>query len=275
MIVTLRAGFDVHATYMVFESASEQRLQQLISQLLYEISMRFAKRSRLRALQRGDKARVSVRLVLCKLFCNAGYFPIHLEFETTWEEERLLVEMLCKWCGKETPDDSAFCESCGKAISEEATSEGAEALSDAGADASPDDVDEEQASAVEGESSDAAAEQQESALEEKLQAVLSEEAPNDAEEVAAEEILDAYEPWLSFGSPACSPVEFAAEESAASIPAAIRRSKRDEPLVDPPTPPYQPKLGVSRIVIVATVAVLFAAALILLTCVILMRVMGL
>ena len=187
----------------------------------------------------------------------------------------LLVEMLCKWCGEETPDDSAFCESCGKAISGESSSEEGEASSDAVDVALLDDVDGEQASAVGGESSDAAAEQPESALEEKSQAVLSEESSNAAAEAVAEEILDAYEPWLSFGAPAGTPVEFAAEESAASIPAAIRRSKRDEPLVDPPTPPYQPKLGVSRIVIVATVAVLFAAALILLTCVILMRVMGL
>lgn len=219
--------------------------------------------------------RAASRPASCKLFCNEGYFPIHLEFEASWEEERLLVEMLCKWCGEETPDDSAFCESCGRGISEETPSEEAVALSDAGDDVSSDDVDEEQASAVERDLSDTAAEQQESALEEKSQDALGEKTSNVAKEAISEEILDVYEPWFSFGMPAGSPVEFAVEESAEPIPDAIRWSAQDEPLVDPPTPPQQPKLGVSRIVIVATVAVLFCAALILLTCVILMRVIGL
>ena len=198
-----------------------------------------------------------------------------LSLRQVGDEERLLVEMLCKWCGKETPNDSAFCESCGREISEETLSEKPEVLSSADDDASLDDVDEEQASAVEGESSDTAAEQQASVFEEKSQDVLSEKTPNAVKEAVSEEILDVYEPWLSFGMPAGSPVEFAVEESAEPILDAIRWSTQDEPLVDPPTPPHQPKLGVSRIVIVATVAVLFSAALILLTCVILMRVIGL
>ena len=56
---------------------------------------------------------------------------------------------------------------------------------------------------------------------------------------------------------------------------AISRTSSDDPLVEPPSPPIQPKLSAGRVVIVGTIAVLFAAAVILLAGVSVIRFLGL
>jgi len=56
---------------------------------------------------------------------------------------------------------------------------------------------------------------------------------------------------------------------------AIRRTYADDPLVEPPSPPIQPKLSKGRVAVVGTIAVLFSAAVILLAWAAIMRVLGL
>ena len=56
---------------------------------------------------------------------------------------------------------------------------------------------------------------------------------------------------------------------------AIGRIPDDFPLINPPSPPIQPKLSKGRVAVVVTIAILFAAAVILLSWAIVMRVLGL
>lgn len=162
--------------------------------------------------------------------------------------------MLCVWCGQETPDDSVFCEKCGYAL------EGAEAElgpEDAKtASVSEDIVAEGEDVVAEGEGVVAA---DESVEEPDIEPVAGEEELPDE---AALESPDNYSQALPF------------DDAEINVDA-IRRSNADEPLVEPPSPPIQPKLSPGFIAVVGTIALLFAAAVILLSWASIMRFLGL
>lgn len=193
--------------------------------------------------------------------------------------------MLCMWCGEETPDGSAFCEKCGHAFE---GIEGAPDSEDAGTVLDPENVASEEEgfeqpddepSAIEEELSDDIA----IAIEEELSApAIEEDFPSDAAPTVEEE--------LSSGAAPATEEEFsddAAPETLESysgtlsfddVEASVEPARRISvggPYVEPPSPPIQPELSRGRIAIVATIAVLFAAAVILLAWASILRFLGL
>ena len=148
--------------------------------------------------------------------------------------------MLCEWCGGETPDNSAFCEKCGHTLgSVEATPdfENAEVAHDS-------------ASVV----ADGKGIEQDEAEPSAIEGMSSDEA-----------VIDMPESYSQ--ASAFDDVEISVE--------AIRRTRADDLLVEPPSPPIQPKLSGGRVVVVGVIAVLFAAAVILLAWASIIRFLGL
>lgn len=144
--------------------------------------------------------------------------------------------MRCLWCGEETPDGSTYCEKCGHM------------LEGAGSPANSE-------GAVSADASVELCDTEEPAVE-KAESGASESEEPDAE------ASDGYSYASSFS------------DIGVSVDA-IRRKPADEPLVEPPSPPIQPKLSRGRIAIVGVIAVLFSAAVILLAWATVMRVLGL
>lgn len=139
--------------------------------------------------------------------------------------------MLCVWCKEETPDDSTYCEKCGRAFKDAEAALGLEndpAESD-GAD-------------------------------------LPDAESLEAEEALSDEIVFEVSENDFQASP-FDDVEISVD--------AIERTIEDEPLVEPPSPPIQPKLSKGLVAVVGTIAVLFAAAVILLAWASIMRFLGL
>lgn len=153
--------------------------------------------------------------------------------------------MRCKWCEEETPDNSAYCEKCGRAL------EDVEAVSDSeGEDA------ENAEGAKDAEDAEGAEDVTVKASHAKLfegEQALYDEAPSEIMEDGLQALSDDEQEYAVFTGP---------------IP-------DDYLLVNPPSPPDQPKLSRGRIAIVATIAILFAAAVILLAWAIILRVLGL
>lgn len=172
--------------------------------------------------------------------------------------------MQCKWCGKETPDDSLYCEQCGQILTD------AEDSSAEIEDTAKDDAPQEEGSseaADEAPDSNAADEEDRSEPESDKADLPDEDLEPDKadspdEDLEPESTFDIFSETVPAGGTK-PPLD------------GIRRSSIDYPLVEPPTPPLQPKLSKGRIFIVGLIGVLFSAAVILLAWAILMRVFGL
>ena len=178
--------------------------------------------------------------------------------------------MRCEWCGEETSDDSAFCARCGHRLQEGAAAEGAfggeghadEQFVSSGALAG---------SSVHGaivgnSSSDSGVQRQE----------LPAPNPEKDELVDAPSAVgDAFGFELAFDDD--GPVEFVQDDffSHDAVIPPVQPPDDGGSLVDAPSAPDELVLGRSYVAIIAVMATLFAAAVILLTCVVLMRVLGL
>ena len=147
--------------------------------------------------------------------------------------------MRCVWCGEETPEGSAYCESCGHELEE------ARAVSEP----------EESQDVPLGKHAAAGQAAPGFPYAEPLEA--GEAASGGALFEISEGVLE----------------DILANDVVTSVDA-IAVSSEDEPLVAPPSSPVQPELSRGRIAIVAIIAVLFSAAVILLVWAIVMRVLG-
>ena len=163
--------------------------------------------------------------------------------------------MLCEWCGKETPDESAFCKHCGKAFADAASNAGTSSASNAedGAKFQEDRT---------GEGVD-------------MPGADAESGPANASDVSNGNDMPSEEPEDEL--PEFAPVRIRGEfeEFASRTVRPISRSLEDVPLVDLPSVPEQPVLSKGRIAVISVIATLFAVAIVLLVAAILVRVLGL
>ena len=169
--------------------------------------------------------------------------------------------MLCMWCGEETPDGSVFCEKCGHAFED---IEAAPDSEDAEAALDPENV------ASEGESFEKP-DVEPSAIEEELS---DDRAPAIEEELSAPAIEEELSCDVVPEPPESNSEALSLDDAEASVEPA-RRISTGGPYVEPPSPPIQPELSRGRIAIVATIAVLFAAAVILRAWASILRFLGL
>ena len=162
--------------------------------------------------------------------------------------------MLCKWCGKETPDTSEFCAHCGRELAFDAhddaeTRAGGKGVGNDSASARPAHA----ASRDEAEADEAPEQPSDD-----QPPTHAPDDPSDREEAFAPVRVEG--PFGDFDADAVRP---------------MRASRGDEPLVYLPAPPDQPILSKGRIAVVGVIAVLFAVAIVLLAAAVLVRVLGL
>ena len=159
--------------------------------------------------------------------------------------------MQCAWCGKETPDTSAYCESCGHVLENAGSSTDAPPTTATEGTVGPKHAGARHAARAKGDANPTPSAGDAEALAGKAEPAAAQDEPFN-------EFPD--RPWY--------------DPSGANVDA-IKRSIRDGSLVDPPSPPAQPKLSRGRIAIIAVIAILFSAAVILLAWALVMRVLGL
>ena len=184
--------------------------------------------------------------------------------------------MQCTWCGTEIPDDSAFCESCGKPLSKDdavAPTSTSSALTDwvrmveADSAGSADSATEEEADGKRP-----AHEGRHVAFRSDDEDVADEPARTEAPRATWDDATGADEGPLEEFT-AIPDGDFASSTDYIDSIEPIDVLE-DELLVDYPSGPEQPRLGKARIAIIAVIATLFGAAMVLLFCVVLMRVLG-
>ena len=194
--------------------------------------------------------------------------------------------MICTKCGKETPDDSAFCEHCGRAVTSAENLVAASSADNAEDAATFSDLNDakpaEAANDLEPEATSADAEPSDIAdayspiIDSDSESVaigLESVTQNSSHSQAAEN--DSYHSDSSAnGDSKFAPIDLYSRLKNLDVSTMQRPNDEDE-FVYPASVPLQPNLGRTRTIIIAVVGTLFGAALILLFCIAVMRLLGL
>jgi len=194
--------------------------------------------------------------------------------------------MICTECGKETPDDSAFCEQCGHAIASAenpVAASSADSAEDAAAFGDLDDDEpaetasdlEPEATSADSESSDiTGAYSPDTDSDSELPAIGIEHTAEDGSEPHAAEFDSHHLDSLANDDSKFAPIDLYSRLKNLDVSTMACPGDEDE-FVYPASVPLQPRLGRVRTVTIAVVGTLFGAALILLFCIAVMRLLGL
>jgi len=203
--------------------------------------------------------------------------------------------MICTECGKETPDDSAFCEQCGHAIASAENPVAAssadsakdtaafgdlddakptEAASDLEPEASSADLESSNITGAHSPNTDSDSESPAIGLESAARNGFHSHAAEDDLEPHAAEIDSYHLDPLANDDSKFAPIDLYSRLKNLNVSTMARPGAEDE-YVYPASVPLQPRLGRVRTVTIAVVGTLFGAALILLFCIAVMRLLGL